>query len=183
MIEVPPAVAAKAREVGAAAWLTDLPSLVAGLERDWQVALGAPYPDATEAYVAPATLADGTAAVLKVLDPAVVRGRRPRDRGVAARRRRRLRATVPLGRAAPRAATGTARAVAVRPRPADRAAPRDPVRCREPGLASPADTDLPDGATKARWLAGSSSTMWERLDRPCSERAVAARPRLRRAST
>ena len=65
MIEVPPAVAAKAREVGASAWLADLPGLVAGLERDWQLAQGSPYPDATEAYVAPATLADGTEAVLK----------------------------------------------------------------------------------------------------------------------
>src|SRR6478672_6590236 len=69
MIEVPPAVAAKAREVGASAWLADLPSLVAGLAKDWQLALGSPYPDATEAYVAPAKLADGTAAVLKVLIP------------------------------------------------------------------------------------------------------------------
>ena len=66
------AVRAKARLAGADDWLCGLPGLVAELERDWSITVGTPYPDATEAYVARATLADGTPAVLKVLVPRAV---------------------------------------------------------------------------------------------------------------
>jgi streptomycin 6-kinase len=68
-IALPAAVRNKAHAVGATAWLDALPSLVAALEAGWSLRVGHPFGDATEAFVAPAVLADGTQAVLKLLVP------------------------------------------------------------------------------------------------------------------
>jgi streptomycin 6-kinase len=69
LVEVPEVVRNKALAAGATAWLDGLPELVAGLERDWDITVGAPFADGTEAYVAAATRADGTEAVLKLCIP------------------------------------------------------------------------------------------------------------------
>jgi streptomycin 6-kinase len=68
-IDVPEAVRVKAELAGAHGWLAGLPGLIADLERDWALTVGRPFRDATEAYVAEATLGDGTSAVLKLLIP------------------------------------------------------------------------------------------------------------------
>jgi streptomycin 6-kinase len=64
----------KALAAGAADWIEALPALVAGLERDWRITVGRPYEGGTEAFVARATLGDGTLgdgrpAVLKLMIP------------------------------------------------------------------------------------------------------------------
>jgi streptomycin 6-kinase len=59
----------RARMRGAERWIEELPERIAALESAWSLRAGPPYESATEAYVAPATLADGTAAVLKILLP------------------------------------------------------------------------------------------------------------------
>jgi streptomycin 6-kinase len=59
----------RARVRGAERWIDELPERIAALESAWSLQAGPPYESATEAYVAPATLADGTAAVLKILLP------------------------------------------------------------------------------------------------------------------
>ena len=69
MISVPAVVRNKARAVGATAWLEDLPSLIAGLERDWSIVVGRAYQDATEALVSEVTCEDGAPAVLKLCGP------------------------------------------------------------------------------------------------------------------
>ena len=69
MIEVPAVVRNKARAAGAEDWLERLPALVVSLEADWSIAVGRPYEGGSEAFVAEATRADGTSAVLKVLVP------------------------------------------------------------------------------------------------------------------
>ncbi len=68
-MHVPAVVRNKAETAGAASWLDALGNLVAGLERDWSIRVGSPYQDATEAYVARATLAGGMPAVLKLMIP------------------------------------------------------------------------------------------------------------------
>ena len=68
-ITVPAAVRAKAELAGAGEWLAGLPGLIAKLEEEWSITVGPAYPDATEAYVAEATRADGSPAVLKLLVP------------------------------------------------------------------------------------------------------------------
>ena len=163
----------KALAAGAGEWLRDLPGLVASLERDWSISVGRAYDDPTEAFVAEATLADGTPAVLKLHIPRP--GRHAENEITVLRLAvddgcvRLLDADLPrralllerLGR--PMSELGlplTERleilcATAVRVwRPA-------------PGCG------LPTGADKARWMARSASRMWEELGRPCSERAVA----------
>jgi len=54
---------------GGAAWLERLPRLVFECAARWHVEVGAPFQPASVAYVAPATPADGTPAVLKVNFP------------------------------------------------------------------------------------------------------------------
>ena len=66
---VPAAVRNKALAAGAESWLRDLPDLVAVLEQEWAIIVGRAFGDATEAFVAAVTLADGTPAVLKLLVP------------------------------------------------------------------------------------------------------------------
>ena len=66
---VPQLVQNKAIAIGATAWLKALPSVLADLEREWEVEVGDSFSDGTEAFVAGATCADGTAAVVKVMIP------------------------------------------------------------------------------------------------------------------
>jgi streptomycin 6-kinase len=62
-------VRAKAVDLGATAWLENLPELVASSAARWGLRLGASFKDPTEAYVVEVTQNDGTPAVLKLLIP------------------------------------------------------------------------------------------------------------------
>jgi len=68
-VRVPDVVANAAAACGAGGWLRDLPGLIAELEAEWPVSVGRPFPHSSEAFVAEASLADGTPAVLKLLIP------------------------------------------------------------------------------------------------------------------
>jgi streptomycin 6-kinase len=170
---VSPAVRNKALIEGAGRWLDDLPNLVAELEREWSITVGRSYEDTTEAFVAEATLADGTPAVLKLLidrpgdharnEITVLRladgegcARLLRDdvaRGALLEER--------LGRSLHQLALPIARRHEILCSAAAR------VWRPAPGCA------LPTGADKGRKLAGSIPAAWEELGRPCSERAIA----------
>ncbi|HEY1915420.1 MAG TPA: aminoglycoside phosphotransferase family protein [Streptosporangiaceae bacterium] len=170
---VPAAVRNKALTAGARSWLRDLPGLVAELEQEWSISVGRPHEDATEAFVAEATLADGTPAVLKL------HVARPGDharREVTVLRladgegcARLLRADVArgalllerLGRSLYELALPMTRRHEILCTAAAR------VWRRVPGCA------LPTGADKARRLTDSIPADWEELGRPCSQRAVA----------
>jgi streptomycin 6-kinase len=67
--DLPAAVRAKAVDLGATAWLTNLPELIATLAARWDLRVGAAFADPTEAYVLEVTRSDGTPAVLKLLVP------------------------------------------------------------------------------------------------------------------
>jgi streptomycin 6-kinase len=174
VIEVPPVVRNKARAAGpeALAWLDRLPTLVAGLERDWGLTTGPTYAGGTEALVLEATLAGGTPAVLKLLvprpgDPAaheitVLRltdgdgcARLLRhDAGRGALLLERLGRSLhelglPLGRRL--AILGDTVARVWRPAP---------------------DCGLPTGADKGRWLVEFITRTWDEVGRPCAERTV-----------
>jgi streptomycin 6-kinase len=169
---IPPAVRAKARQFGAGAWLDGLPDLIAGLERDWSITAGAPFADATEAYVAEATRADGGRAVLKLMVP------RPGDQ--AAHEITVLRLARGAGLAELLDADESRGAMLLErlgPSLADLGVPFERRLRILTGLASsvwrPAPgCGLPTGADKGRWLAGFITRMWRELDRPCSEAAV-----------
>lgn len=172
MVAVPDTVRNKALAAGAAWWLDDLPSLVAGLERDWSITVGRAYGDATEAFVAEALVAGGAPAVLKLLVP---RGGDAASNEITALRLadgvgcvRLLRHDEArgalllerLGRSLHELALPVGRRHEILCSTASRVWRRAP------------DCGLPTGAMKGRWLVEFITATWEDLGRPCSQRAV-----------
>src|SRR3954454_8938836 len=66
MLDIPHEVWNKVIADGNAAWLDELPSVVESLAQEWSLTIGATLRGGHAAFVVEATLADGTAAVLKV---------------------------------------------------------------------------------------------------------------------
>jgi streptomycin 6-kinase len=168
---VPEVVQNKARSVGAAQWLADLPDLVAEIERDWSISVGRPYTDGTEAYVADASLADGTPAVLKLMIP---RGREAVNEITV------LRLTDGDGCVKLLRADEDRSALLIERlgRSLHEIAP--PIEARHEILCATAirlwrpapDCGLPTGAEKGRALIEYITDEWDALDRPCSRHAV-----------
>ncbi len=171
-IDVPLVVRNKALLADAAEWLDDLPVLVAELAQEWGFVLGRPFADATEALVAEVNLADGGTAVLKLIVP---RSGDAAENEITALRLtngegcvRLLRDDVSRGALLVERLGRSLHELAL------------PVRQRHEILSSTAarvwrpapECGLPTGAEKGSWLAGYIEKAWERLDRPCSERAV-----------
>ncbi|MGY6501775.1 MAG: aminoglycoside phosphotransferase family protein [Acidimicrobiales bacterium] len=172
MVEVPQVVRNKATAVGAAWWLDALPTLVAELEDRWNIEVGETFDDATEAYVAAATDATGTAVVLKVLVP--------RSSDAAGHEMTVLdlaggEGCVELIRRDP--LVGALLLERLGPSMHDLGMPFEQ---RLPVLAELAaqvwrpapECGLPTGAEKGRWLVEFITRSWDELDRPCTERAV-----------
>ncbi len=158
---------------GHAGWIDELPDIVRSLERDWSFEVGRSFDEGTEAFVAEASMADGTTAVLKVLVPR-------RDGGIDDQE-----ATVL------RLAAGDGCPILHRDDPArgallmERLGPSlfslgVPYEQRLPILCDVAsriwrpvhDSGLPTGAEKAAWLARFIPDAWAELDEPCEERTV-----------
>lgn len=164
---------AAATGAGAEAWVTGLPATVASLERDWGLVAGRPFGDSTEAYVCAVTQEDGTPAVLKIAIP------RPGDafaREATALRLAGGRGCVRLLRDDPAREAllleRLGRSLHDLGRPLEE---RLDVLCAAARRVwrPAAGCGLPTGRDKARWLADFVVGLWEELDRPCSERAVA----------
>ena len=161
-----------ARNAGAEDWLAGLPGLLDRLTAEWGLTLAPPYEDATEAYVAPATLADGRPAVVKVLVPRP--GGNHATEELTVLRLARGEGCVALLRDDP--ASGAMLLERLGPSMSRFGLPigqRHEILCRVAGrLWRPApDRGLPTGADKARELAGYVEEHWDRTGRPCSERA------------
>jgi streptomycin 6-kinase len=172
VINVPRVVRSKALAAGAAQWLSDLPDIIATLENDWSISVGRPYDDPTEAYVAQATLGDGTLAVLKLLIPragnhaeneATVLRLTDGDGCVRLLRYDAARGALLLERLG-RSLVQLGLPLAERHEILCSTAAR--VWRPAPGCG------LPTGADKARSLMEFIVSTWAELDRPCSERAV-----------
>jgi streptomycin 6-kinase len=166
VIDLPPAVRAKAEEAGRAGWLTELPALVARLSRAWGLTLGDTFGDATEAYVVEATRLDGSAAVLKLHVPGrggaaayeIMVLRAARGEGCA----RLLEADADLG-ALLVERLGPAMSELAMPQPR-----RLEILCDlAAAVWRPSDLDLPSGRQRAAATAGSIERRWARLGRPC----------------
>ncbi len=162
----------KALAVGALSWIEGLQSLVAELERRWSITVGRRYDDSTEAFVAEATLDDGSPAVLKLLVPRA---------GDAARNEITvLRLADGVGCARLLQADDELGAILLErlgPSLHDLKVPigrRHEILCAAAELVwRPApECGLPTGAQKGRWLIEFITRTWDELDRPCSERAI-----------
>jgi streptomycin 6-kinase len=173
MVELPEVVRNRALAEGHADWVDDLIDIVRTLERDWSIQVGRTYNEGTEAFVADATMADGTPAVLKVLVPR-------RDGGFDDHESTVL-----------RLADGDGCPLLYRDDPArgallmERLGPSMfalglPYEQRRPLLCDAAstiwrpagDVDLPTGAEKAAWLSEFIAATWSELDEPCERRTV-----------
>lgn len=173
MVDVPAVVRNKVASVGADGWLEDLDELVAGLVRDWELTVVSSFDEGTEAIVLGVDLKDGTPAVLKLLVPrsddsadreAAVLRLVDGDGCVRLLRDDRARGALLLERLGP-----SMHQLEV------------PFEQRLSALADlarrvwrpAAQGTFPTGAEKAVWLAEHIARLWEGLDRPCSEAAIA----------
>ena len=166
--------AAALRVLGAAGdgWLTGLPELIASLEADWSVTVGAALAGGNTSYVAEAVAHDGTPAVLKVAMPPGMPGFVPFAQQLAALqlvggdpyvrllRYDGVRRAFLLERLGPPLASlGW---------PASRQLDtlvRTAARGWRPVTAGPFPTEAP----KARWFGDYVARTWEDLGRPCPE--------------
>ena len=172
MIEIPRVVQNKARMVGADRWIDTLPSLIRDLESEWSITIGRAFGDATEAFVAEASLADGRPAVLKLVVP--------RDERAAQNEIEVLRRAGGVGCAELMRSDGERGALLIERlgRPLSELGlsveERLGILCdAAQQVWRPAhDCQLPSGAEKARWLIDFIEVTWEELDHPCSKRAV-----------
>ncbi|WP_152365704.1 aminoglycoside phosphotransferase family protein [Microlunatus speluncae] len=172
MIRVPEALRNHAVAAGAERWLADLPELVNHLEQQWDLTLGRPLAGATEAYVAEVTTGAGQPAVLKVLLP--LSGGRARHE-ITALRLADGRGCVALLRDDPD--LGALLLERLGPPLYELGLPtaqrHEILVDTAAKLWRPApDSGLPTGADRARHLATFVTESWQRLDRPCSERAI-----------
>ncbi len=171
-IELTDVVRNKAVSVGAARWIDELPGIVASLEHDWSVEVGAPFEEGTEAFVAEARMADGTPAILKVLIP--------RGPDVAEHETTVLRAVAGDGCPllyrddADRGALLMERLGPSMFRLGLAYAERLPLLCDAAAQIwrPAAGLGLTTGEEKAAWLMEFIAAAWEELDSACAERTI-----------
>lgn len=156
-----------------ARWLAALPHLIAHLERDWSITVGAPLAGGSASFVARARTAEGRDAVLKLMLP---------EQGFAGQLRALERAEG-RGYAELLAYDAEREALlleALGPAMTDLELPPErmiALLCQT--LTQAWQTPRPDDLTaaladeKAGRLARSVSQMWAQLGRPCSERVIA----------
>jgi len=170
-VELSEVVRANAERAGAAAWVAELPGLVADLERQWGIRVGRAFGDATEAHVAEAVLADGSPAVLKLLVP---RPRQAADEITVLRLADGAGCVRLLASDADRGALLLER---LGPSLYELGVPIERRLEIMSDLAArlwrPAPgAGLVTGAEKGRWLVEHIETSWSALDRPCTRAAV-----------
>jgi streptomycin 6-kinase len=172
-------VAAKG-EVGAA-WLAQLPRLVRKLEADWGIRVGQIFPNATEAYVAAAVTADGEEVVLKI--PVV--GIEKTDREFRALQAANGRGYVRLLRHD--AASGAMLLERLGPQLAQLGLPIEnqiEIIClalQQAWMPLPSGLRSMSGAEKASGFASYIESVWPKLGKPCSEKAIATALRFAKA--
>lgn len=159
-----------------ARWRRELPEVLASLEADWSITLGAALDGGNTAYVAEAATLDGRQVIVKVAIPPGIEGFTAFEQELDALRiahgdpyvelirddvARRSLLLERLGRPLTSLGWSTSQQL-------------DTVAATlARGWRRPAGTDrLPSGATKAAWLARFIATTWESLDRPCQEATV-----------
>ena len=186
MLDIPDEVRNKVIAEGNAAWLDGLPSILESLAQEWSLTIGATLRGGHAALVVEATLAEGTAAVLKVGVPGTQRDlafeatalRLADGDGCASLLR------VDLDRGALLLERLGAALYGVVPDPGVRHDMLCDVAVRFWRPVGP-DVDLPTGADKAREYSDLLPRLWEETGQACSratvEDALACMVRRRRA--
>src|SRR5579884_743270 len=178
IIVVPDLVRQKVAALGeeGARWLTGLGDLIEELEQEWQVSvIEESLADGSEAYVARVRTGDGSRAILKVAIPESA-GNMGLANEITALTLAGGRGYVRLLRADldRRALLLEALGVALKDLGY---VTRDQIKMicatlRESWVHVSSASQLPTGADTARWHAQFSADLWEKLARPCSQRAL-----------
>jgi streptomycin 6-kinase len=172
-LRIPDVVRAKARNAGADDWIERLPELVAEFQERWRVTVGEPYDGATEAWVAPASGPGADAAVIKLMIPRA--GNHAGNEITALR----IGGGAGLARLIDSDVDAGATLLERLGAPLSGCGVPLPQRLEiftevAPRIWRPAaGSGLPTGAAKGRWLIEFIGRLWDELDRPCTEAAVA----------
>jgi len=156
-----------------ASWLANLPFLVQSLEDRWAIRVGRPFGNATEAYVAEALTQDGESVAIKIPIP----GLEKTAREIGLLKAAGGRGYVRLLRYDE--ASGSMLLERLGPQLAQQALPiadQIAIICASLGRAwmkLPNGLQVVTGAEKAAEMASYISSVWPRLGKPCSERAMA----------
>lgn len=171
MVDVPEVVRNKARVAGVPEWVDRLPALITELEGEWSFQIRSLLEGGTEALVAEVTLADGTAAVLKLPIP---RGSDDAAHEILVLRLVDGEGCPSLYRAD--AERGAMLMERLGPSLDTMALPmrrRHQILCEAARrIWRPADVDLTSGAEKGDWLIAFILEKWEMLDHPISRRVI-----------
>jgi streptomycin 6-kinase len=167
-------------EIGAA-WLAQLPTLVSKLEADWGIKVGQIFPNATEAYVAAAVTADDEEVALKIPIAGIEKANCECRTLQAANGRgyvRLLRHD---------AATGAmllerlGRQLAELGLPIEKQMEIICSTLQQAWMPLPSGLRLTSGAEKASGFASYIESVWPKLGRPCSHKAIAIALRFAKA--
>lgn len=173
VIEVPELVRQRAEANGETGrrWLDELPDLADSLAGEWGLALGRTLHGGSAAYLAEATTQAGETAVLKLSPPSEeLAGEIATLTAAGGRGYVRLLRCDPERRALLQERLGAS--LSSLDLPVDDQIAALCAALSQAWAAEPPQ-GLTSGAEKARWLAEFIARLWEELDRPCSERAVA----------
>jgi len=176
-IDLPEAVTRRAGSHGdaGARWLQALPGVIDEIERRWSISVGDALDGGSAAFVAPATTAAGDPVVVKIAFPDEL------DDGAFSQSVRAYELAAGRGCATLLAHDAELSAILLERLgrtlsslglPTVRQVEIICETVRQVWVPVPAETTLPTGEEKARWLADFIAKTWEALDRPCSARAV-----------
>jgi streptomycin 6-kinase len=161
-----------ARGEAGATWLEGLPDVVRRLEAHWGIKVGRTFPNATEAYVAEAVADDGIEIALKIPIAGLSKGDREAHFLQAADGRgyvRLLRYDVASGAML---LERLGLQLAQEGLPIDEQIATICVTLQQAWMPPVPGLRLMTGAEKANRMASYIATVWTKLDKPCSERAV-----------
>lgn len=173
-LQVPEKVRRKAISLGETgrAWLANLPQHIADIERRWNIRVGRPFRNGTEALVAEARTSDGQAVVLKTVMPGID----PLHQELRTLRAAAGRGYVELIRADEATSTMLLERLGAQLHelgmPEHRQIQIICATLRQAWMPAPRGSAFITGAEKASELAQLIEANWSKLGKPCSQRTV-----------
>jgi streptomycin 6-kinase len=155
-----------------AAWIRDLPEVVGRLEAEWEIRVGRTFPNATEAYVAEAASADGTEFALKIPIVGLAKGGREARLLQAAAGRGYVRLLRHDAASGAMLLERLGRQLAQQGLPVDEQIAIICATLERAWTLPERGLQLTTGVEKAGEMASYITSVWPKLGRPCSEKAI-----------
>ena len=167
-------------QVGAA-WLAQLPTLVSKLEADWGIQVRQILPNATEAYVAAAVTAEGEEVALKIPIAGIEKADREFRTLQAANGRGYVRLLQHDTASGAMLLERLGRQLAQLELSIETQIEIICSTLQRAWMPLPSGLRLMSGAEKASWLASYIESVWPKVGRPCSQKAIAIALRFAKA--